>query len=135
MVYGRNFTGAILHFAARWNMGTPGLAWYQWKKHGSCTGLSASRYFDLARRAYATVVRPSVFRKVKDQIRLPASVVEQAFLKANPDLEPAGVTVTCKAGYIQEVRVCMSKDLQPIPCGRDVVKDCSLSDALFDPIK
>ena len=116
-------------------MGTPGLAWYQWKKHGSCTGLSAPRYFDLARRAYETVERPPVFRKIKDQIRLPASVIEEAFLKANPDLEPDGVTVTCKAGYIQEVRVCLSKDLRPVPCGRDVVKDCSLSDALFDPIK
>jgi ribonuclease T2 len=33
-------------------MGTPGLAWHQWKKHGSCTGLSATGYFDLSRQAY-----------------------------------------------------------------------------------
>jgi ribonuclease T2 len=116
-------------------MGTSGLAWYQWKKHGSCAGLSAPAYFETARAAYQTVERPAVFRKIKNDIRLPASVIEDAFLKANAGMEADGVTVTCKEGYIQEVRICLSKDLKPVPCGRDVVKDCSLENALFTPIR
>lgn len=116
-------------------MGTSGLAWYQWKKHGSCTGLSAPAYYETARAAYDGVVRPPVFRKVKNDIRLPASVIEEAFLKSNPDMEADGVTVTCKSGYIQEVRICLSKDLDPVPCGRDVIKDCTLDNALFTPIR
>jgi ribonuclease T2 len=116
-------------------MGTSGLAWYQWKKHGSCTGLSAATYYKTARAAYEAVERPAVFRKVKNDIRLPASVVEEAFLKSNAGMEPDGVTVTCKSGYIQEVRICLSKDLTPVPCGRDVVKDCALDNALFTPIR
>ena len=116
-------------------MGTPGLAWHQWKKHGSCTGLPAAGYFDLSRKAFDAVTRPVVFRKITGDIRLPASVVEEAFLKANPTMEPDGVTVTCKSGYIQEVRLCLSKTLKPVPCGRDVIKDCTLDDALFTPIR
>lgn len=116
-------------------MGSSGLAWYQWKKHGSCSGLSAPDYYALSREAYARVERPDVFRKLKDPVKLPASVVEQAFLKANPGLEPDMLTITCRDGRIQEARLCLSKSLTPVPCGRDVVKDCQMENALFAPIK
>ena len=52
-------------------MGTPGLAWHQWKKHGTCSGLSASDYFAQSRLAYDTVVRPPVFRKLDRAVKLP----------------------------------------------------------------
>ena len=116
-------------------MGTSGLAWYQWKKHGTCTGLSAPAYYALSREAYGRVVRPEVFRKLKDPVRLPASVVEQAFLKANPELEPDMITITCRDGRIQEARVCLSRSLDPVPCGQDVVRDCRMTNALFDPVR
>ena len=116
-------------------MGTSGLAWHQWKKHGTCAGLEAADYFALSREAYGRVTRPAVLRKLKDPISLPATLIEQAFLQDNPELEPDGITITCKRGYIQEARICLSKSLDPVPCGRDVVKDCRLDDALFDPIR
>lgn len=116
-------------------MGTSGLAWYQWKKHGRCSGLSAEEYYALSRRAYDSVTRPAVFRKLDKPVKLPASVVEDAFLKANPGLEADMLTITCRDGYIQEARVCLSKDLAPVPCGRDVIRDCSLGDARFDPLR
>lgn len=116
-------------------MGTSGLAWHQWRKHGSCTGLSAPAYYALSREAYARITRPAVFRKLDRDIALPASVVEEAFLKDNPDMERDGITVTCRDGHIQEVRVCLSKSLEPVPCGRDVVRDCKMKDALFTPLR
>jgi ribonuclease T2 len=116
-------------------MGTSGLAWYQWKKHGTCSGLSPAMYYDLSRRAFEMVNRPEIFRKLQDPVRLPAKVVEQAFIEANPEWEPDMLTITCKQGRIQEARLCLSKDLDPVPCGRDVVRDCQMTDALFDPIR
>ena len=116
-------------------MGSAGLAWHQWKKHGSCSGLSADDYFALSRRAYDAVTRPDVFRRLDEPVRLPARVVEEAFLEANPGWEPDMLTVTCRAGRIQEARLCLSRDgLAPVPCGRDVVEDCRLDDALLAPI-
>jgi ribonuclease T2 len=76
-----------------------------------------------------------VFRKLTRTVKLPASVVEEAFLKANPGMEPDGVTVTCKAAQIQEVRICLSRSLNPVPCGQDVVRDCKKKDALFAPLQ
>ena len=116
-------------------MGSAGLAWYQWKKHGSCSGLRAADYFALSRVAFDRVTRPEVFRKLTKPVKLPAKVVEEAFLKANPGLEPDMLTITCREGRIQEARLCLSRDLTPVPCGVDVVRDCAMRDALFDPIR
>ena len=116
-------------------MGTSGLAWHQWNKHGVCSGLSASAYYALSREAYASVVRPPVFRKLDREVKLPAAVVEEAFLKANPEMEPDGITITCRDGFIQEARICLSRDLNPVPCGQDVVRDCRAQDAKFTPIR
>lgn len=116
-------------------MGTSGLAWHQWKKHGSCTGLSASAYYELSRKAYAVVNRPEIFRQLEREVKLPAAVVEEAFLKANPELEADGVTITCRNAQIHEARICLSRALEPVPCGQDVVRDCRMKDAFFAPIK
>jgi ribonuclease T2 len=61
-------------------------------------------------------------------------VIEQTFLEANPKLRPEGVTVTCKADHIQEVRICLTRDLAPRPCGRDVARDCT-APSLFTPVR
>ncbi|MCF6272869.1 MAG: ribonuclease T2 [Rhodobacteraceae bacterium] len=116
-------------------MGSGGSAWYQWKKHGRCAGLPADEYFDTVRAAYGAVNRPDVFRNLPDGIALPASVVEAAFLEANPDMVADGVTVTCKESRIQEVRICLNKDLSPRACGADTLRDCTLQDAVMDPIR
>ncbi|MCJ7872864.1 ribonuclease T2 [Marinovum sp. 2_MG-2023] len=116
-------------------MGTAGLAWYQWKKHGVCSGLSAAGYFRASRDAYAAITRPEIFRKLDKAVKIPASVVEEAFLQANPNLEADMITITCKDGHIQEARVCLSKELRPVPCGRDVIRDCRMTDAMFTPIR
>lgn len=116
-------------------MGTSGLAWYQWKKHGVCSGLSAPDYYQLSCRAYESITRPEVFRKLRKPVTLPAKIVEQAFLKANPGLAPDMITITCKAGRIHEARICLSKTLEPVRCGRDTLRDCAMKDALFDPVR
>jgi ribonuclease T2 len=116
-------------------MGSSGLAWHQWKKHGTCSGLSAASYFRLSRHAYSTVQRPAVLRKLTKTVSVPASLIEEAFLQANPALDKDSVTITCRDGHIQEARICLSRDLKPVPCGRDVIRDCSLKDAILEPVR
>lgn len=115
--------------------GSSGNAWHQWNKHGRCTGLSAGDYYALAREAYDRVNRPAIFRKLIDPVRLPAAVVEEAFLEANPDWDADEVTITCKSGRIQEARLCLTRSLEPRRCGADVIRDCTMEDALFDPVR
>ena len=116
-------------------MGSGGSAWHQWKKHGTCAGLWSRAYFETAREAYGAVRRPEEFRQLEDEVTLPASLVEEAFLRDNPDLSADGLTVTCRDGMVQEVRICLTRDLEPRDCGADVIRDCSLDDALMLPIR
>ena len=105
-------------------MGTSGLAWYQWKKHGRCAGLSSSEYYETAREAYTNITRPEIFRNLPRELHLPPSVIEAAFLELNEGIDPDGLTVTCKSGMIQEVRICLTKNLDPRVCGIDTIRDC-----------
>lgn len=126
----RGETGAMADI-----MASGGLAWHQWEKHGRCSGLTSQDYFATARRAYNAVVRPPVLRKLDHTVKLPASVIEDAFLQSNPDWSTDMVTITCKRGHIQEARLCLTKELEPRVCGSDVIRDCSMTNAVFDPIR
>ena len=116
-------------------MGGPGLAWYQWKKHGRCAGLSAREYYATMRRAYGSVTIPPVFARIDRDLTLDASVIEAAFLDSNPQLTADQVTVTCDAGLVQEVRICLTKDLHPRRCGSDASRDCTLPDAVLEAVR
>ncbi len=105
-------------------MGSDGLAWHQWDKHGRCSGLPAEEYYTVARQAFTSIKRPDVFRKLLKPMTLPASVVEAAFLEENPALNDTMVTITCKRGHFQEVRICLTRELEPRECGADVQRDC-----------
>jgi ribonuclease T2 len=115
--------------------GGAGLAFYQWKKHGRCSGLSAPDYYSTARKARADIVIPDVFTQLDQQVALPASVVEDAFVEANPGLARDQITITCDGDMIQEARICLTKDLEPRRCGTDTIRDCRLQDAVMEPVR
>ena len=116
-------------------MGGAGLAFHQWKKHGRCSGLSAEAYFQIARQAHDSLVIPEFLAKVSRPLTLPATVVEDALIEANPGLERDQITITCKDGLIQEARICLTRELAPRRCGADVIRDCRLTDAVLEPVR
>lgn len=116
-------------------MGSSGLAWYEWKKHGRCSGLAAGDYFVASRQAYESVEIPEVLSTLRRDVQLPARVVEDAFIEANPGLDATMITVTCAAGRIEEARICLTRDLDFRPCGLDVARDCRMEDALMEAVR
>ncbi len=116
-------------------MGSIGLAFYQWDKHGRCSGLPARHYYRLAREAYDRITRPQAFRDLRYDIDLPAEVVQEAFLRVNPGLQSDMITITCQSGMIEEARICLTRALEFRRCGDDVIRDCRLEDALMQPIR
>ncbi|MEM9855625.1 MAG: ribonuclease T2, partial [Pseudomonadota bacterium] len=116
-------------------MGSSGLAWHQWNKHGTCSGVSAAEYYSQSRLAYDQIVRPPVLRELDRRYQISAKVIEDAFLQSNPNLSPDMITITCKEGHIQEARICLTKGLVPRACGADVVRDCQMQDAFFEPVR
>jgi ribonuclease T2 len=89
-----------------------GLARYQWRKHGTCSGSSPSDYFADVRRAREKVVIPPVLAKAERDQNWTAIDLERAFVAANPGLRTDMMSVACKRSVLQEVRICLSKDLR-----------------------
>ena len=113
----------------------PGLALYQWRKHGRCSGLSAADYYAALRGAAQRIAIPVPFDGLSRDLTLAPAVVEDAFIAANPDLSPDGVTVTCKAEALHEVRICLTRDLEPRACAPDTRRDCTRPRMLMDRVR
>lgn len=108
-------------------MGSGGLAWYQWKKHGRCSGLDPEDYFDAMRRVYGALSLPE-----PDGDSGTPERIERDFLAANLALSADSVIVTCGGGRLQEIRVCLTPEFAPRPCGRDVQADACRSRGPID---
>ncbi|MGQ4273293.1 ribonuclease T2 family protein [Terrihabitans sp. B22-R8] len=91
-------------------MPSPGLVIHQWRRHGTCSGLSSKDYFQITRTAHSRVTIPETFRNVADWRTLSPGEIEKAFLAANDGLKPDAIAVTCRSRRVQEVRICMDRD-------------------------
>lgn len=111
-----------------------GLARHQWRKHGSCSGLSPSGYFSEIRKARARVSIPPPFVAPRNGARWATREIEQAFVAINPGLRPDMMAVTCKRGMLEEVRICMTRDLRGFrPCTEVDRDSCRASDVMIPP--
>jgi ribonuclease T2 len=105
-------------------MGSGGLAFAQWRKHGRCSGLDPADYFALTREAAARVRAPLLFSRIDKDAEGSPRAVERQFLDANPGLTAPGVTVTCRDGALAEVRICFDRSLRFRACAPDAARDC-----------
>ncbi len=89
-----------------------GLARHEWRQHGTCSGLDPAAYFRATARARAAVTIPTALSAPKDDLRAAPIDIARQFVAANPGLRPDMMSVTCKAGQLEEVRICFTKDLR-----------------------
>lgn len=115
--------------------GSAGLARHAWEKHGTCSGLPAPDYLALSREAFEAVAIPPELRAPARRQEVSARSVERAFLAANPGLDRDQITVTCEGGRIDEVRLCLTRGLEPRRCGPDAIRDCRQQDAVLEPVR
>jgi ribonuclease T2 len=103
-------------------MPSRGLARYQWRKHGSCSGMAPSDYFRSVAAAFRKVQVPQVMLAPPDRSVAPLDL-ERAFADANPGLRTDMISVGCgrNGGVLQEIRVCLTRDLRSFrPCPDEV---------------
>jgi ribonuclease T2 len=113
-----------------------GLARHQWRRHGTCAGTSPAEYFRDARRARDTVRVPERFRSVPSAISVAPIEVERAFAEVNPGLRPDMMAVVCRRGALQEVRVCLARDLRGFrSCPQVDRSGCRVGETRLDPTR
>ena len=89
-----------------------GLARYEWRKHGTCSGKNPQAYFADVRRAFEAVAIPEDYKHpTEEQTAAPVDVA-RAFISANRGLRLGAMAVACKSQTLQEVRICFAKDLR-----------------------
>jgi ribonuclease T2 len=97
-------------------MPSRGLVIHQWRKHGTCSGLSSDQYFALVRKAFERIKIPPQFEKAQKWQSVSPPEVENAFRVANPGLQDDMISVTCDRRNLREVRICLTKDLEFRAC-------------------
>ena len=97
---------------------------HEWKEHGTCSGLDALMYFNTADHATAAVKIPAALEAPRSSQSLTAERIATLFQGANPRLPEGAMTLACSRGELSEVRVCLTRDLEPRSCGRGIHSDC-----------
>ena len=111
---------------------------HEWAKHGTCSGLSAKEYFEEAAEAFLSVKVPEAYRAPLKQITVNPKDVQRDFAAANPKFAAGSFVVTCtnNGRFLQEVRACLTKDLEGRPCNREVQRSaCRSSEVIMRPVR
>jgi ribonuclease T2 len=91
------------------------LVFSEWRKHGTCTGLSTAGYFATSREAFDRIVVPPAFAAPAGRT-ISASEAEQSFVAVNPGLQAEGIAISCADGLLKEVRICLNRALDFRSC-------------------
>ncbi|WP_245263216.1 ribonuclease T2 [Azorhizobium doebereinerae] len=114
-------------------MPSPALVIHEWRKHGTCSGLSPAAYFDLVRAARGKIAIPASYVDPSEYRMVSAAEVETAFIAANPGLGPDMVSVQCDRTRLREVRVCLTRDLAFRACPQVNAQSCPAGRRLAVP--
>lgn len=110
-----------------------GLIGHQWRKHGTCSGLSMADYFALVRQARDKILIPPQVSSVRQPLPISPAALEQAFIRSNPGLDRSAVAVTCDNRRVDEVRICLDTSLAFRTCPEVDQRSCKRSDLTIPP--
>ena len=115
-------------------MPSAGLIGHQWRKHGSCAGLSQRDYFSVVRAAHEKVAVPERFEGTARRVTIAPGEVEAAFVEANRGLPEDGIAATCNETFLSEVRICLTKTLEFRSCEEVDARACRLPRATMPAV-
>ena len=96
---------------------TESLIQHEWTTHGTCSGLTADAYFAQVRKARDALTIPADLARPTSTVTLPGSQIEAKFAASNTSYPKDSFRTSCyNNGELQEVRVCLAKDLTPRAC-------------------
>ena len=109
---------------------------HEYKKHGTCSGMTPEQYFEISRKLYSSIKIPERYQLPEQPLVVSPGEVVSDFTKANPELKPEMIAVSCDR-RLRELRVCFSRDLKPQPCGgnENARKLCSNDKMVLPPVR
>jgi ribonuclease T2 len=113
---------------------TEKLIQHEWTTHGTCSGLDMDAYFAAVKKARDAVEIPDSLTPTRETSMKPADV-DAEMASANPTYPKTAFRSSCYPDKeLQEVRVCLAKDLTPRACGTSAGK-CSIANVTLLPLR
>jgi ribonuclease T2 len=114
---------------------TPSLIQHEWSAHGTCSGLDAASYFALLRKARDSVKIPDDLNQPGAQASFSPADIESKMASANTSFDKGSFRVSCyRDNNLQEVRVCLNKDLSPRACTASA-GECVANTVTLQPVR
>jgi ribonuclease T2 len=114
---------------------TESLIQHEWATHGTCSGLSAADYFAALRKARDSVTLPPDLNQPSQKQQFSPVQIESTVAAANPTFPNTAFRTSCyRDSELQEVRVCLHKDLSPRACGPSA-GECSAASVTLLPVR
>ena len=97
----------------------PWLLEHEWDKHGSCMAATPEAYFQQSQVLWQALHLPDMAR-LSYQHNLHAGDLRHAFVALNRGWQVGQIGLHTNAkGWLEELRLCYSRQLQPVACSRD----------------
>lgn len=112
---------------------------HEWKKHGTCSGLTQEGYFAATRALFAKLRVPARYLAPRRAIETTPAGLAADFLGANPWLSPGTISVRCgnrrDTARLGELIFCFTRDLEPRPCGGNERRRCAAAELSLPPVR
>ncbi len=94
---------------------------HEYKKHGTCSGLSPEAYYELSRKLFNKVKVPPRYERPNQAFFVTPAELIQDFTSVNPTIKPESLAVVCggPGGRMREIRVCFSREGEFRACGQN----------------
>ncbi|MDX2288954.1 MAG: ribonuclease T [Hyphomicrobiaceae bacterium] len=120
-------------------MPSRGLVIHEYRKHGTCSGLSPDDYYALSRRLYEKIKVPKRFVQPVEAQTVGVDQVVDEFVAENPGLRPDMLAVSCggAGNRLREVRICFSRtgDVQPCGANENQRRMCQATRMFVPPVR
>jgi ribonuclease T2 len=101
---------------------------HEWRKHGTCSGLSQKEYFALVRTFRDKLRVPARYLSPVQEIRTTPQQLQRDFVLSNRGLAFDMLSVQCgnaqDSARLAELRICLDRSGDFTPCGRNEARRC-----------
>ena len=112
---------------------------HEWRKHGTCTGMSPQAYYAVTRKFYNAIKIPARYIAPSKTLLVSPQQLKQDFMATNLWLKPDMFSVHCgnrrDRGRLKEIRFCFNRKGAPIRCGANERRNCRAKVLVMPPVR
>ena len=112
---------------------------HEWKKHGSCSGLSQKTYFKTVEQLFKALRIPARYLSPQAPVTVSPEQLVTDFVKTNIALTADMLSVQCGnakgQARLSELRVCVNKMGGFTACGVNEAQQCRAKDLVLLPVR